>query len=272
MESNELEIEMPEKKSKVAIVGTAGTYKDAPYKDEDFEIWGVNNGFMLMPRYTRWFEIHPIVFQDGHFYRRGKREFRGADMDTYMQKLAELNVPVYMQQHWEQVPKSIPYPLGDVAIRYGSVMGWFNAPLPQGSAQIAHDLYITNTISYMMALALLEDFEEIHVYGVDMAVDTEYHHQRPSCEFFMGLAAGMGKKVFLPAECDLMKVRTLYGFGEVMHDQMEMKKQKQLTDLRRRMAETEQQEQIARDKKNQFIGALNGIEQYDKLWKGLNSA
>ena len=73
-----------------------------------------------------------------------------------------------MQKAWKEVPTSMVYPLDAMLKKFGD--------------------YFTNSISWMLALAIHEGFEEIHVYGVDMAVDTEYHHQRPSCEYFLGLA------------------------------------------------------------------------------------
>ena len=50
----------------------------------------------------------------------------------------------------------------------------------------------------MIALAIYEDFDIIHVYGVDMAVCGEYEQQRPSCEFFCGIAKGKGIELYIP--------------------------------------------------------------------------
>ena len=46
------------------------------------------------------------------------------------------------------------------------------------------------------------------MYGVDMAQDTllaaEYSEQRPSCEYFIGLAEGAGIRVDIPGGSDLL--------------------------------------------------------------------
>lgn len=61
------------------------------------------------------------------------------------------------------------------------------------------------------------------MYGVDMAQDTvlhaEYREQRPSCEYFIGIAEGAGIKVVLPPGSDLLKSSHWYGFDEGGHRQ-----------------------------------------------------
>jgi hypothetical protein len=252
---------------KVAIVGTADTCHMTPYDDPEFEIWGVNNGYLLMKRWTRWFELHPITHDGSHFYRRGQREFRGTDMDTYMKKLAELNCPVYMQQHWDQVPQSCTYPLADVAQVFGSQLGWFHQTFD--GTQPSYDVYLTNTISYMMALAILEGFEEIHVYGVDMAVSSEYGVQRPSCEFFLGYIVGKGIKLYLPPQCDLLKARTLYAYGEQVQNQYELKMKNTKQSLQKRLNEVNNVLSLNTQKQNQYIGAIAGIDEMMKNWSVL---
>jgi hypothetical protein len=80
--------------------------------------------------------------------------------------------------------------------------------------------YFNNSISWMLALAIAEGFEEIGIYGVDMALDgvtgAEYNHQRPSCEYFLGIAWGRGIRVHLPETSELLKCAYLYGFDNVM--------------------------------------------------------
>jgi hypothetical protein len=100
-----------------------------------------------------------------------------------------------MQHACSAVPNAVLYPIDEIIKTFGN--------------------YFTNTISYMIALALISDFDEIHILGVDMAVDSEYAWQRPSCEYFIGLARGMGKKVYIPETCDLLKTRYLYAFHEL---------------------------------------------------------
>ena len=141
------------KTKRLAIVGCSDSKNLAPYDDPDIEIWSVNNAYGHIKRYSRWFEIHTIEFKDGHFSRRWNRDFRGLDVDIYLSHLAALDCPVYMQKHWDCIPKSVAFPVDEVIKHFGD------------------DRYFTNTISYQIALAIMEGFKEIQVWGVDMAVD-----------------------------------------------------------------------------------------------------
>ena len=242
---------------KVAIVGCSQSKSLTPFNDPEFEIWGVNNLYPHIPRATRWFEIHYISQENGKFLRRESPEFRGQPVDQYLAQLGEWaqknNCPVYMQQPCSLVPTATVYPLEAMLQMFGG--------------------YFTNTVSYMLALAISEGFEEIHVYGVDMAVDTEYHHQRPSCEYFLGVAAGRGIKIHVPAEADLLKTRFLYGFQEPK----QLAWDKKLKMMRSTIAEKEarvqkdidvhtQQINLLKNQLQQYAGAKHALTETDKIW------
>jgi hypothetical protein len=78
--------------------------------------------------------------------------------------------------------------------------------------------YFNNTVSWLIAYAISKQPQVLGVYGVDMAQDAimnaEYSMQRPSCEYFLGLAAGMGITLHLPVGSDLLKATHLYGFED----------------------------------------------------------
>lgn len=143
---------------RIAIVGCSDTKMLAPYNDQSWEIWAMNNAFAHTPRFTQWFEIHPIKKTERGFMRRKlirpgvfewSPDFRGMPMAMYMETLAKLNCPVWMQQHWEEIPLSKPYPLKEICDLYGR--------------------YFTNSVSFMIALAIYQGATEIGCYGVDMA-------------------------------------------------------------------------------------------------------
>ena len=64
----------------------------------------------------------------------------------------------------------------------------------------------------MVAFAIYEGFKEISVLGVDMATNSEYQAQRPSVEWWLGLAEGLGIKVYIPPTSDILKCTQIYGF------------------------------------------------------------
>ena len=246
----------PEKK--IAIVGCSDSKDLAPYDDKSWEIWAMNNSYMHTKRHTRWFEIHPIKFEDGHFYRRKlmrpgvfefSKEFRGKLTDDYMKDLAALDCPVYMQQHWDIIPKSIPYPLQEVIAKFGN--------------------YFTNSVSYMIALAIMENATEIGCYGVDMATATEYGPQRPSCEFFLGIAAGLGIKLRVPDKADLLKTRFLYGFQEREQVAWEVKMHGIMEGMALRKQKALQSYEMAKKQIDQYVGAEEAVREVQRIWANL---
>lgn len=236
-------------KEKVAIVGCATSKNLAPYKDETWEKWGVNNLFLSMPdvKWDKWFEIHPLsVDKNGNWQRRWGDQFRGQKINDYIIKLAQLPCPVLMQKEWAEIPNSIKYPLAEILSKYGK--------------------YFTNSISYQIALAIHLGAKEIGLWGVDMAVNTEYHHQRPSCEYFIGIARGQGIKVTIPAEADLCKTLFLYGYEEKEKNEWK-KKLKAISDnLDKQINNAAQQIQIYTQKHQQSVGAKQAIMETDKIW------
>jgi hypothetical protein len=146
----------PEKR--IAIVGCSDSKDTAPYGDKSWEIWSMNNTFNYTKRQDMWFEVHPIILVGDQYKRRKligpgvfewSDDFRGQPMKEYMLALAHLNCPVYMQQHWDIIPKSLPYPIDDITHRFGR--------------------YFTNSVSYIIAMAIVSGATEIGCFGIDMA-------------------------------------------------------------------------------------------------------
>jgi len=76
--------------------------------------------------------------------------------------------------------------------------------------------YFSNTVDYAIALAVYEGFEEIHLYGVNMEIDSEYAYQKPGVDFWCGIAKGKGIKVKIHgSRSKIMKTVDgfLYGYG-----------------------------------------------------------
>jgi len=250
--SKEYNIALPKRsKDALCIIGCADSKDLAPFKEkEKYEFWGVNNLFLTQPieqyPWTRWFEIHSITHDGRRFLRRGKPEFRGQKVNDYIEDLIKLKIPVYMQQFWPQIPNSVPYPLQAVLKAFGN--------------------YFTNTISYMLALGIAEGFKRIEVWGVDMAVDSEYFWQRPSCEYFLGIAQGRGIETFIPPEADLLKTRFLYGFQEIEDTAFRKKLNKTRASMEQRMAMAAQRRDHHMREYEQYVGAINTIKEMIKIW------
>ena len=213
---------MRKNKNKVCIVGSSPRSRlDAPYDDNDYEIWGLNFGYSYMKRYDRYFEIH-----DSRILRA-----------EHVKKLQELDVPIYTQVPLEGLKQNVIYPLQEIIDHFKTD-------------------YFTNSISYMIALAIYEGFEQIDIFGVDMAVSEEYGHQRPSCEYWIALARGKGIEVNLPASSDLCKTNALYAYNIKTEHAVEFKRSRK-AELEARVKQCDEDLHVIKD---QFLSVLKQKE------------
>lgn len=227
---------------KVAILGYTPTRKDAPYKDKSWEIWGLNDLYKFkaeddIQRWDRWFEIHQPTLKGNDV--RHSFEQRVAEFKTW-------KCPVYMQAKHPDVPTSIEYPLEKMMAEYGD--------------------YFTNSISYMLALAIHEGAQEIGIYGVDMSASEEYGIQRPSVEYYLGIARGRGIKLDIHPACDLLKARFLYGYESEKEWAFLSKINAVTAKMRQDKATAEHQAKEASKVAWQYDGAITAYEYVKTLW------
>jgi len=172
---------------KVCLMGWANTSRgQAPYGDPSFEFWGTSDQYGHMQKVDRIFEIHTPA--DIRAYKP-----RGGEPD-HVAELNKLGCPVYLMELMDDIERGVLYPIDDIIDKYGG--------------------YLICTSAYMLALAIYEGYQEIHLYGIDMAVTTEYFYQRPCMEYWIGLARGLGVKVVLPDNCPLCRSYWLYGYDK----------------------------------------------------------
>ncbi len=122
--------------------------------------------------------------------------------------------PIYMQDHFDTIPASVKLPREELN-------AWFAqrgaphvcAPTVPEEGWFAADYY-TSTVSFMLALAIMQGRPEIRIYGVDLLQDEEFNYQRAGCEYLIGFARGMGIPVFVPEQSAICKANYTYGFSE----------------------------------------------------------
>lgn len=86
------------------------------------------------------------------------------------------NTPIiWMQEEYEDVPRSKKYPIDEVC-KLGRK-------------------YLTSSAAYAIALGIQQGYDKIEIYGVEMETNTEYQHQRPGVAYWIGLAEGSGVEV-----------------------------------------------------------------------------
>ena len=187
-----------QRRKPLCIIGTASTCGDAPYDMEIdgeyvYDIWGINTALVneKVKRMDACFDMHP-------------KRYWGQQGVT--DRLNDFGKRVIMQDHYDQIPLSEAFPMEAIKKKYHlDVMG--------------DNLYVTNTVTYMILLALEEGYTDISLYGIHMAHETEYAYQRASCMWILGIIHGWileGKdyKLTLPEESQLFKAEYEYGYGE----------------------------------------------------------
>lgn len=197
-------------RTKCAILGFTQHGFLAPWKDADWDLKGLNDLHGTFEAYSpgifqtdrvEWYQLH----RDEH------GEFHGARDPAHMQWMTSQTCPIWMWQRHPAIPASEAYPLLDV----------LSAPLCHGKP-LSPEGYFNNSISWMLAHAILQGYETIGLYGIDMALDgvhgqSEYSYQRPSVEYFIGVARGLGIDVVMPQESELCKTGFLYGYDNITH-------------------------------------------------------
>lgn len=196
---------MPKKRI-VCLTGWASSSREwANEQPPNVEIWGQNECHMFLKRgkWHRWFQIHPRNWNEAKRAERNistlteiangtnvikdLRRFtnkyillpdcygRGRD---HLKWLSNCTIPVYMQEVDERIPASRRFPREEAIKQFG--------------------YYFTSTSAFMAALAIMEGVDEIRIAGLDMAIGSEYSHQKPCLEYLLGYAKGVGIKVTLP--------------------------------------------------------------------------
>jgi len=210
------------KTDKVAIIGFAPSYTEAPWGNEEMEFWCLNEFYKLTPqiknfRADRWFEIHDI-------------NSPSKSTLEHQAFLKQCPVPLYMWKQYPEYPNSQKFPLNEV-VEFFEEKGFLGSR------------YFTNSVSLMIAYAIYLGFKEISIYGVDMATNSEYQGQRPSVEWWCGLSEGMGIKVIIPPSSDILKCTQIYGFESNNRNRSWMKAQ--VGELSKRTKHFQQQEMQA---------------------------
>lgn len=255
MEENEAAPLVPRK---IAIIGKApSSVALAPYGDPAWEVWILNTLGHAgeVPRWDRQFELHDLELTKAPGY------------GDYYQWLSKQTRPVYLRDAPPPEFKGgIQHPLGEILAHFKDLAG---------------GRYITNTVSHMIALAIFEHergltVSDIGIWGVDMAqhalqgaghvgwFTSEYARQRPSVEYWLGVAEGKGIRITVPPQSDILKAACIYGF----HTTDQFKKfQARRGELMARIGSAQQREQQAHDEAMFLGGALEGMN-YDQQWMG----
>jgi len=149
---------------KLAIVGSGKQTRDnAPFDDPSFDIWVFNEAANAewCKRWTACFQMHGKDIYAGHNTK---------DPQHWQWLQQEHGNPIYMQAVDPLVPNSVQYPLQDALLLAGVRM-------------------FSTTFAYMAALAILQGYEEVKIYGVELSA-SEYEYQANGYIFWFAFLRG----------------------------------------------------------------------------------
>lgn len=163
-----------------------------PWKDPDWELWGhAASRSWYQYELNRYFDLH----REACWTKNGKGQTK------YTRWLQTNTVPIYMQQHFKDIPASVKYPKDRVLSEFGGVRRYFK-----------------NQVAWMIALAFSEGVTHLGLFGINYSHETEYGIQRGSAEYWLGRAEERGIHLVLPEECSLLaEPKGLYGYES--HDE-----------------------------------------------------
>lgn len=162
----------------VAIVGMGPGWNQ--YKTHDCsEVWALNMGGFLLEKFDRWFMTDPIERRSAVLagkFALSKDETIPMSVGIVKERIREINAPFVSAWAYPDLEQYESYPLEEV-------VGQFGIP------------YFVNTISYMIAYAMLKGYKRIALFGVNQQSASEYMYHKPCVEFWIGMALGQGIQV-----------------------------------------------------------------------------
>jgi hypothetical protein len=144
----------------------------------------MNEIYQIVPRLDVLFDLHDK--------RHMVESFRN---HAHWEWLTNSPIPVYTVKKFDEIQSSIAYPWAEIISTFGT--------------------FLTCQVSEMLALAMLMEYKEVHLYGIDLSSSKgfgkEYSKQKESIAHFVGIAIGKGIKIYIPRESTLLKTALIYG-------------------------------------------------------------
>ncbi len=230
-------------KDTIYIVGTTSHWEETPW-GEEAEYWGMNTSWGSQPleEFTAWFELHDIqtmyVDYPGH---------EDEEQIEWLQRDHGIDVYAWADQikKWD-IKRGVPFPEKEVL------------------AYFAPSRYFTNSVTWLLGWAILEQPKKIGLYGIDMATSKEHRRERPSVEWLLGWARGLGIEIEIPKQSDLLHVGYLYGRDQSMD--LTEKVRAYLVELQEREEKYEAYRKRYQRRADQMGGAIEALEYINYAW------
>ncbi len=157
--------------TKVQIMATGSGWELAPAKTD--KIIYVLNDYIYMEKYG----ITPDILFIMDVLDEKPQIVSGINsLEDVVKRINDMGVTLVAPFQYEEIPTSEAFPLEECVKEFG---------MP----------YFTNTISYMIAYAMLKGAKEIELFGVNQASSSEYFYEKAGVEYWLGIANGRGLKI-----------------------------------------------------------------------------
>lgn len=172
-----MEKEFIKKLDNIFILGRGQSLKYCPVeKPENSEIWGCNNIYKAR-NIDRLFIMRDVYITQFNREKNLIEDINGKDF------------PVYTLGQYREIKNNVVYPMKEIIKEFKRA-------------------YFLNNISYMLALAIMQEPKRILLYGVDMGFgsNVEYMRNGKSCiEYWLGRATGRKIIFGISRDSNLMK-------------------------------------------------------------------
>lgn len=163
---------------RIVIMGQGPGFDKCTNEGVD-EVWTLNMALFKTKRVDRLFIMDPIEtktdiargWYHGYFEDHGKKV--PVTIQDYKNKVAELDIPFISAHKYEDIKTYEPYPIEEICETFKVD-------------------YFANTISYMIAYAILHRVKYIEFWGVNQAAASEFVFHKGCIEFWIGIAVGLG--------------------------------------------------------------------------------
>lgn len=197
---------------RVAIVGTAETWREAPWNDPDVTIVTLNDAHALgMPRIDVHYELHPL--NRLWIYRKGTPvNMHDVPFGHYVRPEGHIEWLAAMAQQrrvWTQDappegwPEARQFPRQEITETFKDLLfldpTWGKEYIASGPAWILLNEY-------------RQGAEEFVITGIHLATQREYVDQRPNFEYLIGYLLGRGCRITLPQRTPVCKAPHVYGY------------------------------------------------------------
>jgi hypothetical protein len=135
-----------------------------------------------------------------HFYLHDKHSM--ANYEEIVDWANECDIPIVVRKKSSDIKNNLVYPIKEIAWHFGTD-------------------YFTSSLAFMLAMAIYEEYECIHIIGMPYCTDIEYFEQKACVEFWIGMALGQGIDVVIDHPASVFMQQPdgeLYGYEKEIGD------------------------------------------------------